>query len=207
MPAAGSNPASRRSAHLRWSARYNEAGDVHKATAHFGRAVHYAGFGGPSATKAFMESLYAPGASKTAESVTSALYARDALRDTSDKNRDTLLQTEREVDDLYSRLRGVVDALIEDRMDVESSEEDALGREIAEIKERMSEYKKIPVFPIGADSAQQRAKRKAALLSLKELLSQRIEALDTEKSATSEKRRRSDADTVDLDNKLSRMSL
>ena len=41
MPIAGSDHASRASAHLRWAERYNESGDSRKAVAHFGRALEY----------------------------------------------------------------------------------------------------------------------------------------------------------------------
>ena len=46
MPPAGSNPAARERAHVKWAARYNRQGDTQKALAHFGRALEYrSGFG------------------------------------------------------------------------------------------------------------------------------------------------------------------
>lgn len=41
MPIAGENREDRANAHLRWADRYSNYGDVHKATAHFGRAMEY----------------------------------------------------------------------------------------------------------------------------------------------------------------------
>lgn len=45
MPTAGDKREDRANAHLRWADRYSNYGDVHKATAHFGRAMEYTGFG------------------------------------------------------------------------------------------------------------------------------------------------------------------
>jgi hypothetical protein len=45
MPIAGDKREDRANAHLRWADRYSNYGDVHKATAHFGRAMEYTGFG------------------------------------------------------------------------------------------------------------------------------------------------------------------
>jgi hypothetical protein len=41
MPIAGENREDRANAHLRWADRYSNYGDVHKATAHFRRAMEY----------------------------------------------------------------------------------------------------------------------------------------------------------------------
>lgn len=41
MPLAGTDAASRMEAHVRWAERYSRYGDVHRARAHFGRALDY----------------------------------------------------------------------------------------------------------------------------------------------------------------------
>ena len=204
MPAAGPDPSRRASAHLKWASRYSESGNMHKAASHFGRAVDYARFGGPNATAAFMASLYAPGSS--AQSVTNALYSRDAIRDTSDRGRDKLIHVERNVDAMYSELLDVVGGMKNDRMEVDSAEEEALDREIAEIKRRMAEYRNLPVFPTGADAAEQKAVRKDALLSLETSISRKLKmlrrAIDNE-----EKRPRGDEDAMDISDRLSTMTV
>ena len=50
MPLAGPEASARAAAHIRWAARYDADGNVSKAAAHFGRAVHYARFGADTAT-------------------------------------------------------------------------------------------------------------------------------------------------------------
>jgi len=50
MPPAGPYAKDRQSAHLKWAAKYNHAGDMHKAAAHFGRAMHYGMIGDQEAS-------------------------------------------------------------------------------------------------------------------------------------------------------------
>ncbi|NDD59019.1 MAG: hypothetical protein EBZ47_07215 [Chlamydiae bacterium] len=101
MPAAGSRPASRSTAHLRWAERYNRAGNVQKANSHFGRALHYSGFGVVSnEAKSFMDSLYSQGA--TNQNAMNALYTVGAV---GAREADPLLDLRLRLDELISQTR------------------------------------------------------------------------------------------------------